>query len=64
MLSWGIENLFIITLDNTTANDVVIKILKVRIEDWKGVMFKNELLHVRCNAHVLNLIVKEGLDVI
>ncbi|XP_049364277.1 zinc finger BED domain-containing protein RICESLEEPER 2-like [Solanum verrucosum] len=62
LTSWGIENLFTVTLDNATANDAAIKSLKRRIEDWKGVMFENQFLHVRCNAHILNLIVKEGLD--
>ncbi|KAH0669284.1 hypothetical protein KY285_023443 [Solanum tuberosum] len=62
LLGWGIENLFTVTLDNATANDAAIKSLKGRIEDWKGVMFENQFLHVRCNAHILNLIVKEGLD--
>ncbi|XP_049361003.1 zinc finger BED domain-containing protein RICESLEEPER 2-like [Solanum verrucosum] len=62
LLGWGIENLFTATLDNATANDAAIKILKGRIEDWKGVMFENQFLHGRCNAHILNLIVKEGLD--
>ncbi|KAH0778511.1 hypothetical protein KY290_004938 [Solanum tuberosum] len=36
LLGWGIENLFIVTLDNATANDAAIKSLKGRIEDWKG----------------------------
>ncbi|KAH0681794.1 hypothetical protein KY289_019546 [Solanum tuberosum] len=62
LLGWGIENLFTVTLDNATANDAAIKSLKGRIEDWKGVMFENQFLHVRCNAHILNLIVKEGLN--
>ncbi|KAH0722255.1 hypothetical protein KY285_004859 [Solanum tuberosum] len=48
LLGWGIENLFIVTLDNATANDAAIKSLKGRIEDWKGVMFENQFLHVRC----------------
>lgn len=62
LLDWGIENLFTVTLDNATANDAAIKHLKARIDDWKGVILGNEFLHVRCNAHILNLIVKEGLD--
>ncbi|KAM3337877.1 hypothetical protein P3S68_032202 [Capsicum galapagoense] len=62
LLGWGIENLFTVTLDNATTNDTTIKHLKARIDDWKGVILGNEFLHVRCNAHILNIIVKEGLD--
>nr|XP_016435711.1 PREDICTED: zinc finger BED domain-containing protein RICESLEEPER 2-like [Nicotiana tabacum] len=62
LLDWGIENLFTVTLDNATANDVAIRHLKGRIDDWKGIVLGNDFLHVRCNAHILNLIVKEGLS--
>lgn len=62
LLDWGIEKPFILTLDNATTNDAAIKYLKGRINDWKGVILENEFLHVRCNAHILNLIVKEGLS--
>nr|XP_009631480.1 zinc finger BED domain-containing protein RICESLEEPER 2-like [Nicotiana tomentosiformis] len=62
LLDWGIENLFTVTLDNATANDAAIRYLKGRIEDWKGIVFGNDFLHVRCNAHILNLIVKEELS--
>jgi len=62
LLDWGIENLFTVTLDNATANDAAIRHLKGRIEDWKGIVLGNDFLHVRCNAHILNLIVKEGLS--
>lgn len=54
--------MFTVTLDNVIANDAAIKHLKARINDWKGVILGNEFLHVRCNAHILNIIVKEGLD--
>ncbi|KAH0749059.1 hypothetical protein KY290_028291 [Solanum tuberosum] len=62
LLDWEIENLFTVTLDNASANDSAIKHLKARIDDWKGVILRNEFLHVRCNAYILNIIVKEGLD--
>ncbi|XP_055826189.1 zinc finger BED domain-containing protein RICESLEEPER 2-like [Solanum dulcamara] len=62
LFDWKIDNIFTVTLDNATANDSAIKHLKRRIEDWKGGILGNEFLHVRCNAHILNLIVKEGLS--
>ncbi|KAM3281904.1 hypothetical protein P3S67_027551 [Capsicum chacoense] len=62
LLDWGIENLFTVVLGNAWANDVVITHLKEKIGDWKGVIMGNNYLHVRCNAHILNSIVKEGLS--
>lgn len=29
---------------------------------WKGVVLKNKFLHVRCCAHIVNLVVKSGLE--
>ncbi|KAL3363169.1 hypothetical protein AABB24_012459 [Solanum stoloniferum] len=58
LLDWGIENLFTVTLDNATANSAAITHLKARINDRKGIILENNFLHVRCNAHILNLIVK------
>ncbi|TMW89555.1 hypothetical protein EJD97_016986, partial [Solanum chilense] len=59
LLDWEIENLFTVTLDNAFDNDAAINHLKARIDDWKGDILRNEFLHVRCNAHTLNIIVKE-----
>ncbi|KAH0675339.1 hypothetical protein KY285_023140 [Solanum tuberosum] len=56
------ETIAKVTLDNASANDAAIKHLKARIDDWKGVILRNEFLQVRCNAHILNIIVKEGID--
>ncbi|PHT55519.1 hypothetical protein CQW23_04005 [Capsicum baccatum] len=62
LLDWEIKNLFTVTFDNASANDVAITHLKQKIGDWKGVIMRNNFLHVRCNAHILNLIVKDGLS--
>ncbi|XP_049363284.1 zinc finger BED domain-containing protein RICESLEEPER 2-like [Solanum verrucosum] len=56
LVDWGIQNLLTVTFDNATGNDAR------RISDWKGVIMENNFLHVKCNAHILNLIVKEGLS--
>ncbi|KAH0691526.1 hypothetical protein KY289_018884 [Solanum tuberosum] len=42
------ETIAKVTLDNASANDAAIKHLKARIDDWKGVILRNEFLHVRC----------------
>ncbi|KAI4297878.1 hypothetical protein L6164_037739 [Bauhinia variegata] len=49
------------TVDNASSNDVAISYLKKRIKSLNGLVLDGELLHVRCCAHILNLIVNDGL---
>ena len=61
----GIERkVFTLTLDNATANDCMQEILKDRLNLDDNLLCKGEFFHVRCCAHILNLIVQDGLDVI
>ncbi|KAJ9535682.1 hypothetical protein OSB04_un001165 [Centaurea solstitialis] len=60
--SWGIEKkLFSITLDNASANDSCVAILKTNFTSKNLLLHDGELFHVRCCAHILNLIVQDGL---
>ncbi|XP_072060335.1 zinc finger BED domain-containing protein RICESLEEPER 2-like [Arachis hypogaea] len=61
LLNWGISRVFSITVDNASSNDVAICYLKGRMEDWNSHPLKGEHLHVRCCAHILNLVVNDGL---
>lgn len=61
LLDWGISKVFTITVDNASSNDVAISYLKGRMEDWNAHPLKGEHLHVRCCAHILNLVVNDGL---
>ncbi|XP_021715946.1 zinc finger BED domain-containing protein RICESLEEPER 2-like [Chenopodium quinoa] len=55
---WGIQkNIFSITLDNASSNDVFAENLKGELKLICG----GEFFHVRCCAHILNLIVQDGL---
>ncbi|KAL0007898.1 hypothetical protein SO802_009400 [Lithocarpus litseifolius] len=58
---WNIEGIFTLTVDNTSSNDVAISYLKEATNMWKGTVLGNEFVHVRCCAHILNLIVTDGL---
>ena len=58
---WGIENVFTITVDNATTNDVAVSILTRRVNGWGGSVLNGDYMHVRCCAHILNLIVSDGL---
>ncbi|CAA7020758.1 unnamed protein product [Microthlaspi erraticum] len=62
---WGIERkVFTLTVDNATANDSMQEILKDRLNLDKNLVCEGDYFHVRCCAHILNLIVQDGLDVI
>ncbi|XP_049358705.1 zinc finger BED domain-containing protein RICESLEEPER 2-like [Solanum verrucosum] len=59
---WGIDRkVFSITLDNATNNDSMQTILKGHLGLQKSLLCDGEFFHVRCSAHILNLIVQEGL---
>ncbi|RYR09074.1 hypothetical protein Ahy_B05g077134 [Arachis hypogaea] len=50
-----------LTVDNASSNDVGVMYLKKRLISWKSSVLNGEYLHMRCCAHILNLIVKDGL---
>ncbi|XP_052622628.1 zinc finger BED domain-containing protein RICESLEEPER 2-like [Lactuca sativa] len=60
--SWGIERkLFSITLDNASSNDVCVGLLKNQLHLMNSIVYDGKLFHLRCCAHILNLIVQDGL---
>ncbi|KAL5561441.1 hypothetical protein UlMin_031188 [Ulmus minor] len=59
--TWGIERVYSITLDNAFANDVAVGILKRRVNGWNWVVLGGDFMHVRCTAHIINLIMDYGL---
>ena len=64
LLEWNIDRkLSTVTMDNCSTNDAVIKIILDKLQRGALIM-RGSMLHMRCAAHVLNLIVQDGLDVI
>ena len=61
LLEWNIDSIFTITVDNASSNNNIIKFLKRKTKNWKGSVLEHEFLHMRCCAHILNLIVGDGL---
>ncbi|KAF7841566.1 zinc finger BED domain-containing protein RICESLEEPER 1-like [Senna tora] len=61
LLGWGIEKVFSITVDNASSNDTAVAYLKKRLKNWNGLVCDGDYLHVRCCAHILNLVVNDGL---
>jgi hypothetical protein len=59
---WGIEDkLFGITLNNASANDMMIDMLRHNLVDKKVLPLNGDLLHHHCVGHVINLVVKDEL---
>jgi hypothetical protein len=64
LVDWNIdEKLMTITVDNCTTNDKAIELIVDSIGKNK-LLCEGNMIHMRCCAHILNLIVKDGLDVI
>nr|GEZ69507.1 hypothetical protein [Tanacetum cinerariifolium] len=60
---WEIEGkIFSISVDNAAYNDKVVKTLKTNFSRVKKLPYEGRLFHVRCCAHILNLLVKDGLS--
>jgi len=59
--SWGLRNVSTITVDNASSNDVAVGVLRRRINNMNVLVLDGEYLHFRCCAHILNLVVMDGL---
>ena len=60
---WGIENkMFTISVDNASNNDSAVRILSETFSRVKKLPCGGKLFHVRCCAHILNLMVQDGLS--
>ena len=53
------KRIIIFTLDIVSANNVAIELMRPLLSS-----FYNELFHIRCRCHIVNLIVKEGLNLV
>ncbi|KAF7831736.1 zinc finger BED domain-containing protein RICESLEEPER 2-like [Senna tora] len=59
---WGIAKICTVTVDNASANNVALSYLTRRLSDWNCITILNgQYMHLRCCAHILNLIVNDGL---
>ena len=53
--------IFTVIVDNASLNLRTTNFLQRVTKDWNGTGLENEFMHMRCCAHILNLIVGEGL---
>uniref|UniRef100_A0A3Q7HLV0 HAT C-terminal dimerisation domain-containing protein n=1 Tax=Solanum lycopersicum TaxID=4081 RepID=A0A3Q7HLV0_SOLLC len=61
LLNWKLDNVFTVTVDNASSNDVAVLELSKKLDMWGTNLMEGKHLHVRCMAHILNLIVQDGL---
>ncbi|TYG45841.1 hypothetical protein ES288_D11G207500v1 [Gossypium darwinii] len=60
---WGIEGkVCSISMDNASYNDAAVRMLKDSLSFRKRLSLNGKLFHVRCCAHILNLLVHDGLS--
>ncbi|KAL4285326.1 hypothetical protein GQ457_16G008580 [Hibiscus cannabinus] len=64
LMDWNIDNkISALALDNCSTNDKMMKLICGKLTP-NSLWLDGNLLHVRCSAHILNLIVKDGLEII
>ncbi|KAL9672047.1 hypothetical protein QQ045_028295 [Rhodiola kirilowii] len=62
LIAWHLhDKVFTLTLDNASSNDVLVSRLACHLMLSNAT---NQLFHVRCTCHILNLIVQDGLFVL
>ncbi|KAL6552791.1 hypothetical protein OROHE_008155 [Orobanche hederae] len=63
LVQWGIEKVLCITVDNAAANKCALEWLVAKMNNSASYqqILKGKYMHVRCTAHITNLIVGHGL---
>ncbi|KAL5710386.1 Ulp1 peptidase [Ranunculus cassubicifolius] len=65
LLDWNVDKkVNTITLDNASTNDAMVRKVRDMLNRDNSLVLGGRFMHVRCTAHVLNLIVRDGLSVI
>ncbi|GER44018.1 BED zinc finger [Striga asiatica] len=59
---WGIESkIYTVSVDNASNNGTALRALKDIFSKNKFLLAKGKLFHVRCCAHIINLMVQDGI---
>src|SRR5438105_3213729 len=61
LVEWGLGKVMTITVDNASANDSGITYLRKQLNNARTSITGGKYLHMRCVAHIINLIVQDGL---
>ena len=63
LVDWEIKDkVWTVTVDNASYNDVAVRMLKDNLSYKNKLPLSGKLFHVRCCAHILNLLVQDGLS--
>jgi hypothetical protein len=60
LADWGLNKVMTVTVDNASANDTGVDYLRKQLQ--KTNIAKGKFIHMRCAAHISNLIVRDGLQ--
>ncbi|KAL5552940.1 hypothetical protein UlMin_040341 [Ulmus minor] len=64
LMDWNVDRkLSTLIVDNCTNNDAAIPIMKDKLFS-SGLMLSGDFFHMRCAAHILNLIVKDEMSIL
>ncbi|XP_018475164.1 zinc finger BED domain-containing protein RICESLEEPER 2-like [Raphanus sativus] len=63
LAEWRIEKVFCITVDNASANSTALRKFHsaFALVSDQAFVLDGEFLHMRCSAHIINLIVRDGM---
>jgi hypothetical protein len=61
LLDWGLDKVMTVTVDNASANDSGVTYLRRQMNSLKTSIAEGKYIHMRCVAHILNLVVQDGL---
>ncbi|KAK9935412.1 hypothetical protein M0R45_022515 [Rubus argutus] len=62
LINWGIEKVFTIVVDNASPNQVALDYMREKLGNWGQLILNGSFLHLRCCCHILNLIVRDGME--
>ena len=64
LADWGIQKVFCVTVGNGTPNSSALQKFQSEFSlvSEEALVLDGEMMHLRCSAHIINLIVKDGMD--
>lgn len=61
LLEWGLEKVMHVTVDKASSNDSGVTDMRRQVNNAKTSIAEGKYLHMRCAAHIVDLIVQDGL---